>query len=34
MNDFNNMPQGLGNALAKNEKAMQTFSKLNENEKR
>ncbi|MEE1012067.1 MAG: hypothetical protein U0L11_08575 [Acutalibacteraceae bacterium] len=34
MNDFNNMPQGLGNALAKNEKAMQTFSKLNENEKK
>lgn len=34
MNDFNNMPQGFGNALVKNEKAMQTFSRLNENEKK
>lgn len=34
MNDSNSIPQGLGNALARNEKAMQTFSNLNENEKK
>lgn len=34
MIDFNNMPQGLGMALSRSEKAMNTFSHLNENEKK
>ncbi|MBE6771875.1 MAG: hypothetical protein E7547_07030 [Ruminococcaceae bacterium] len=34
MFDNNGMPQGLGAALARSEKAMHTFSLLNENEKR
>lgn len=34
MNISNDMPQGFGNTLAKNEKAMHTFSLLNENEKK
>lgn len=34
MIDFNGMPQGLGMALSRNEKAMNTFSALNENERK
>lgn len=34
MNDLNGMPQGLGMALTRNEKAMHTFSLLNESEKK
>ena len=34
MNISNDMPQGFGNTLAKNEKAMHTFSLLNETEKK
>lgn len=34
MYDLNGLPQGLGMALTKSEKAMLTFSLLNENEKR
>lgn len=34
MYDFNGMPQGLGMALSRSEKAMNTFSVLNEEEKR
>ena len=34
MFDINGMPQGLGMALSRSEKAMQTFAMLNENEKR
>ena len=34
MNDFNGMPQGFGMALRSNEKAMHTFSLLNESEKK
>lgn len=34
MIDFNGMPQGLGMALSRSEKAMSTFSRLNENEKK
>lgn len=34
MIDFNGMPQGLGMALSRNEKAMNTFSTLNENERK
>lgn len=34
MYDLNGLPQGLGMALTKSEKAMHTFSLLNENEKR
>ncbi len=34
MYDLNGLPQGLGMALTKSEKAMHTFSLLNENEKK
>lgn len=34
MTDMNGMPQGLGIALSRNAKAMETFSLLNENEKK
>ncbi len=34
MIDYNGMPQGLGMALSRSEKAMHTFSLLNENEKK
>ncbi len=34
MIDFNGIPQGFGMALSRNEKAMNTFSHLNENEKK
>ncbi len=34
MIDFNGIPQGLGMALTKNEKAMNTFSSLNDNERK
>lgn len=34
MFDLNGMPQGLGMALTKSEKAMHTFSLLNESEKK
>jgi len=34
MYDLNGLPQGLGMALTKSEKAMHTFSMLNENEKK
>lgn len=34
MNDMNGMPQGFGMALTRNKKAMNTFSLLNENEKK
>lgn len=34
MYDFNGMPQGLGMALSRSEKAMNTFSVLSEEEKR
>jgi len=34
MVDFNGIPQGFGMALSRNEKAMQTFAHLNENEKK
>ena len=33
MNSFNEIPQGLGMALSRNEKAMNTFSVLSEEEK-
>lgn len=34
MLDMNGIPQGFGSALSKSEKAMETFSLLNENEKK
>ncbi len=34
MFDLNGIPQGLGMALSRNEKAMQSFSTLNENERK
>ncbi len=34
MFDMNSIPQGLGMELSKNEKAMQSFSNLNENERK
>ena len=34
MIDFNGMPQGLGMALSRSEKAMNTFSLLNESERK
>ncbi len=34
MIDCNGMPQGLGMALSRSEKAMNTFSSLNENERK
>ncbi len=34
MIDYNSIPQGLGMALSKSEKAMTTFSSLNENERK
>lgn len=34
MSDLNGIPQGLGMALSRSEKAMHTFSLLNENEKK
>lgn len=34
MNSFNDIPQGFGMALSRNEKAMNTFSALTEEEKR
>lgn len=34
MIDYNGIPQGFGMALSRNEKAMHTFSLLNENEKK
>ena len=34
MTDYNGMPQGFGMALSRNEKAMHTFSLLNDNEKK
>lgn len=34
MNNLNDMPQGFGMALTRNEKAMHTFSLLNESEKK
>lgn len=34
MIDFNGIPQGLGMALTKSEKAMNTFSSLNDNERK
>lgn len=34
MNNMNGMPQGFGMALTRNEKAMHTFSLLNESEKK
>ena len=34
MYDLNGLPQGLGIALTKSEKAMHTFSLLSENEKK
>ncbi|MBQ2847983.1 MAG: hypothetical protein IJE74_06985 [Clostridia bacterium] len=34
MIDFNGIPQGLGMALSRSEKAMNTFSLLNENERK
>lgn len=34
MTDMNGIPQGFGMALSRNAKAMETFSLLNENEKR
>lgn len=34
MYDFNSLPQGLSMALSHNEKAMNSFSKLNENERK
>ncbi len=34
MNSFNDIPQGFGMALSRNEKAMNTFSVLTEEEKR
>ena len=34
MTDMNGIPQGFGSALSKSEKAMETFSLLNENEKK
>ncbi len=34
MIDFNGIPQGLGMALSRNEKAMSNFSSLNENDRK
>ena len=34
MIDFNGIPQGLGMALSRSEKAMNTFSSLNDNERK
>lgn len=34
MYDMNGVPQGLSMALSRNEKAMNLFSKLNENERK
>ena len=34
MLDMNGIPQGFGSALSRNEKAMETFALLNENEKK
>ncbi|MBR4858560.1 MAG: hypothetical protein IKU08_05170 [Clostridia bacterium] len=34
MYDMNGVPQGLSMALSRNEKAMISFSKLNENERK
>lgn len=34
MTDMNGIPQGFGSALSKSEKAMETFSLLNETEKK
>ena len=34
MFEINGLPQGFGMALTRNEKALNTFSKLNENEKK
>lgn len=34
MFDLNGLPQGLGMALSRNEKAMHSFSLLNENERK
>ncbi len=34
MIDMNGIPQGFGMALTRNSKAMNNFSKLNENEKK
>lgn len=34
MTDMNGIPQGLGSALSKSEKAMETFALLNESEKK
>ncbi len=34
MFDLNGIPQGLGMALSRNENAMNTFSNLNENERK
>ena len=34
MSDLNGIPQGLGMALSRSEKAMHTFALLNENEKK
>ncbi len=34
MFDLNGIPQGLGMALSRNENAMNTFSHLNENERK
>lgn len=34
MTDMNGMPQGFGMALSRSEKAMHTFSLLNESEKK
>lgn len=34
MYDMNGIPQGLSMALSRNEKAMSSFSRLNENERK
>lgn len=34
MYDMNGIPQGLSMALSRNEKAMNSFSRLNENERK
>lgn len=34
MFDLNGLPQGLGMALSRNEKAMHSFSLMNENERK
>lgn len=34
MNDLNGLPQGFGMALTRNEKAMNNFSNLNNDEKK